>query len=138
MDFVQTIIHQEFKVNLGQKLLYSNFHAWKKTNTIHTKKARCKIFTNSYKNINMNKLISSTFLYCPPMYPMFFQQMEKKAAKRRKWVLNISGKEGLLHVTVSFTSIISPTLPLCLVSIHAIREWEINCYKGNYRQKVKK
>lgn len=65
----------------------------------------------------MNKLISSTFLYCPPMYPMFFQQ-EKKAAKCRKWVL--SGKEGLLYVTVSFTTKISPILPLCLVSIHTI------------------
>lgn len=33
-------------------------------------KARCKIFTNSYKNINMNKLIFSTFLYCPAIYPL--------------------------------------------------------------------
>lgn len=59
------------------------------------------------------------------MYPMFFQQMEKKAAKRRKWVLNISGKDGLLYVIVSFTTLISPSLLLCLVCIHATREWEI-------------
>lgn len=100
MDFVQTVIHQEINVNnLGQKLLYSNFHAWKKKKKKHHpyKKARCKIF-NSYKNINMNKLISSTFLYCPTIYPMFFQQMEKKLGKRRKWVLYILSKEALLSL----------------------------------------
>lgn len=44
----------------------------KKKHMIHTKKARCKIFTNRYKNIDMNKLISSTFLYCPATYSLLF------------------------------------------------------------------
>lgn len=32
-------------------------------NRVRKKKAGCKIFTNSYKNIDMNKLISSTFCW---------------------------------------------------------------------------
>lgn len=79
----------------GQKLLYresvsvTSMHEEKnppkkqnkKQYPYKKKKARCKIFTNSYKNSNMNKLISSTFLYCPTSYPLFFQHMEKNPGK---------------------------------------------------------
>lgn len=89
MDFVQKFIYQEFIVrNPGQKLLYRESRSvtsmHEKKNSIHTKKARCKIFTNSYKNINMNKLISSTFLYPPPIYPTVFSN---------KWKRNLSNVE---------------------------------------------
>lgn len=60
------MLNQEFIVsNPGQKLVYkestsvTSMHEKRKLNPY--KKAGCKIFTNSYKNINMNKLISSTF-----------------------------------------------------------------------------
>lgn len=72
MDFVQTFSHQRSALtNLGGKLVYSESISvtfmHEKQNPY--KKAGCKIFTNSYKNINMNKLISSTCLYCSSVYP---------------------------------------------------------------------
>lgn len=73
MDFVQTFSHQRSVLtNLGGKLVYSESISvtfmHEKQNPY--KKAGCKLFTNSYKNINMNKLISSTFLYCSSVRPV--------------------------------------------------------------------
>ena len=127
------IIYQEFIVsNPGQKLLCrestSVTFMHEKRNSIHTKKARCKIFTNSYKNINMNKLISSTIPYCPSIYPLVFPTNGKEPAKCREGFSISEGQRS--HFTShckSFTTLIkSPTLPLCPVSIHAIREDEIH------------
>lgn len=64
----------------------SNFHAWKKQHPY--KKKRCKIFTNSYKNININKLIFSTLLYCPlkPRFPNKWKKTGKpKTQKGFTW-----------------------------------------------------
>lgn len=87
MDFVQKKKKNQPKQNVllaTQVKIYCTgspnqlLPCMKKTKRIHTKKARCKIFTNRYKNINMNKLISSTFLYCPLSTLFSFQQMEKE------------------------------------------------------------
>lgn len=66
-----------------------------KKNSIHTKKARCKIFTNSYKNSKMNKLISSTFLYCPHLSSWFSSKWKRVLANV------VKSKEAFYHV--SFT-----------------------------------
>lgn len=66
---------------------------------MHTKeKARCKIFTNSYKNINMNKLIFLYISLLPSYLPswFFFQQMEKNQGERG----------ALLRLYVSFDALI--------------------------------
>lgn len=92
----------------GQKLLYKEsasvtFMQEKtknpKQNSIHTKKARCKIFTNSYKNSKMNKLISSTFLYCPHLSSCFSSKWKRVLANV------VKGKEAFYHV--SFTPLIN-------------------------------
>lgn len=81
MDFVQTFSHQRSVLtNLGGKLVYSESISvtfmHEKQNPY--KKAGCKIFTNSYKNINMNKLISSTFLYCSSVRPVVLMYPEEE------------------------------------------------------------
>lgn len=74
----------------------------------------------------MNKLISSTFLYSPPIYPTVFSN---------KWKRNLSNVERdsldrrakKPRRCESFATLIkSPTLPLCSVSIPAIKEDEIH------------
>lgn len=81
MDFVQTFSHQRSVLtNLGGKLVYSESIS---VTLMHEKqnpykKAGCKIFTNSYKNINMNKLISSTFLYCSSVRPVVLMYPEQE------------------------------------------------------------
>lgn len=91
--FCAKIIYQEFIVrNPGQILVYresisvTSMHEkkQKKTGSIpKKKKARCKIF-NSYKNINMNKLISSTFLHCPHLPSCFSNKWKRKRANIEK------------------------------------------------------
>lgn len=81
MDFVQTFSHQRSVLtNLGGKLVYSESISvtfmHEKQNPY--KKAGCKIFTNSYKNINMNKLISSTCLYCSSVHPDVLMHPEEQ------------------------------------------------------------
>lgn len=87
------MIYQEFIIcNPGQKILYKGSTS---VTSMHEKKlhpykekARCKIFTNSYKNINMNKLISSTFLFCPAhLLPLFFPTNGKETCQRREEAL---------------------------------------------------
>lgn len=47
----------------------------------------------------MNKLISSTFLSCPPSTLLFFQQMEKKPGKRREG-FSICEAEKLIYTSL--------------------------------------
>lgn len=79
MDFVQTFSHQRpVLTNLGGKLVYSESISVTFMHEKPYKKAGCKIFTNSYKNINMNKLISSTFLYCSSVRPVVSMYPEEE------------------------------------------------------------
>lgn len=139
--FYTKIFYQEFIFsNPGQKLLYSgstsvtSMHEKKKKkkeNSIHTKKARCKIFTNSYKNINMNKLISSTFLYCPAFLPPCFPTNGKETCQRRR--SPFTGR------CVSFTTLIKKPNPAPMSCKHPRRQrgWNTlfyNFHKCNSRQ----
>lgn len=95
------------------KLLYrestsvTSMHEKNKTKTGSIqKKARCKIFTNRYKNINMNKLISSTFLYCAPIYPSpFSNNWKRNLATVEKAPLYPRQRSPFIRRCVSFTTL---------------------------------
>lgn len=81
--------------NPGHKLVYREFTS---VTSMHEKKqdpykrkkkkkVRCQIFTNSYKNINMNKLISSTFPYCTPFYCLVFPTNGRETCQMNRRLL---------------------------------------------------
>lgn len=134
-DIVQKNIYRDFIISdPGQKLVYREFTSvtsmHEKTNRIHKKEKKKPDvkYLPSYKNINMNKLISSTFLYRPPFYCLVFPTNGKGNQSNEETASPYLGQRSpFIWSYMSFASLIkSPSLPLSPERIFAINGREIH------------